>query len=206
MADEPTIADIKGRIASGNFTEADMSAWFEAGGSPEELMRMMASATMAQQVSAAGRTQEEQMALRQALLRQVAPTEEGGAYGPSAIQQLFNPQSFNSYAGPQTMPGSPFANVNLAPLGGITPPGGGDGGGYPPMTPLPGGGEPLPGGGTIPPGGGIPVPMPPLAGGPSGMGAPAGAPPAGAGAGAGAPSPDVMANLKAFLAAIKGVR
>lgn len=199
MADLPEIRRLSGLFASGQFTSADMQKWFSAGGGPEDLMRMLASGSMAQQLGAAGRTQQEQLGLRQALLQGRPPAEEGGAMGLSTIQQMFSPQSFNPYAGPQTMPGSPFAGMDMSQIfstGLETGTGAGQWVGgdpnFPPEGP-PKQEPPPPRDGGV--GAGIPAGPPVVAG--AGAGIPAAGPPA--------PGGDVMGNLKAFLAAIKGV-
>ncbi len=102
MADIPTIKGLRGLIAGGQMDLDTLMQFFQAGGSPNELMRLALSGSVGMQQKEAVRGQREQLGLRQALLNQ------GG------ISNLQNRQAFNPFGGPQELQGSPLAGIDFS--------------------------------------------------------------------------------------------
>ena len=109
MADIGVIGPLRGKIARGEATPEDISKFFAAGGSPDELVRLVASGSLSQQLQQAQRSQGEQLGLRNALLTT-------GGQGQGGIQALLNrPTGFDAFGSqPQEIEQSPFAGLDLS--------------------------------------------------------------------------------------------
>ena len=185
-----------GQIATGKARPEDISQYFAHGGSVDQLIKLVSTGSMSQQLQEAQRGQREQLGLRTALLG----GEQGT--GPNAIQAMTGQQGFNPFAGPQQMPQNPMQGIDFRSVFGMEAPPQADPQADPQVNPPPDGllppTNPGVGGGVVPMGGGGAGPLPVAAGG----GAPAGPLP---GPVPGAPpGGDHNKNLQAFLQAIKG--
>ena len=105
-----------GQIATGKARPEDISQYFAHGGSVDQLIKLVSTGSMSQQLQEAQRGQQEQLGLRTALLG----GEQGG--GPNAIQSMLGQQGFNPYAGPQQMTQNPMQGVDFRSVFGMQAP------------------------------------------------------------------------------------